>query len=217
QSPVDMIRCATYVKDIDKCIKIVNDAHAKGYETTINIMSISTAAERELNECLQQIKEETHVVACYVVDSFGNLYSEDIDYFVSKYQKLMPGIEVGIHAHNNQQLAFANTIEGIIRGANYLDGTLYGLGRGAGNCCLELLIGFLKNPKFVLSPLLQVISSHILPLQKEINWGYSVPYMISGILNRHPEAAIKMMALPEADPSKFDFDGFYERMLDPEP
>ncbi len=217
QSLVDMIRCATYVKDVDKCIKIVNDAHDKGYETTINVMSISTAPERELNECLQQIKEETHVVACYVVDSFGNLYSEDIDYFVSKFQKLMPGIEVGIHAHNNQQLAFANTIEGIIRGANYLDGTLYGLGRGAGNCCLELLIGFLKNPKFRLDPLLRVIASHVLPLRKEITWGYSVPYMISGILNRHPEEAIKLMALPEGDPDKYDFGGFYERMLDVEP
>jgi 4-hydroxy 2-oxovalerate aldolase len=99
----------------------------------------------------------------------------------------MPGIEVGIHAHNNQQLAFANTIEGIIRGANYLDGTLYGFGRGAVNCCLELLIGFLKNPKFQLAPLLRVIASHILPLRKEITWGYSVPYAISGILSRRPE------------------------------
>ena len=45
-------------------------------------MSISTCPRRELNECLQQIKEETHVKACYIVDSFGALYCEDIDYFV---------------------------------------------------------------------------------------------------------------------------------------
>jgi 4-hydroxy 2-oxovalerate aldolase len=217
KSLVDVIRCATYVKDIDKCIKISNDANAKGYETTINIMSISTAPERELNEALQQIHEETKIKACYIVDSFGNLYSEDIDYFVSKYQKMLPGIEVGVHMHNNQQLAFANTIEGIIRGANYLDGTLYGLGRGAGNCCLELLLGFLKNPKFNMRPLLDVIASHIIPLQKEINWGYSVPYMVTGIMNRHPDEAIKLMMLPEKDPAKFSFRAFYERMLDPEP
>jgi len=216
-SLVDMVRCATYVKDIDKAIKIENDAHAKGYETAINIMSISTAPERELNECLHQIKEETHVKACYIVDSFGAMYSEDIDYFVSKYQKMMPGIEVGIHAHNNQQLAFANTIEGIIRGANYLDATLYGFGRGAGNCCLELLIGFLKNPKFNLRPLMDVIASDILPLQKEIGWGYSVPYMITGILNRHPDAAIKLMNLPDEDPEKMAFRAFYDNMIDPEP
>jgi 4-hydroxy 2-oxovalerate aldolase len=217
KSLVDVIRCATYVKDIDKCIWIVNDAVAKGYETTINIMSISTAPERELNEALQQINEETKIKACYIVDSFGNLYSEDIDYFISKYQKLLPGIEVGIHMHNNQQLAFANTIEGIIRGANYVDGTLYGLGRGAGNCCLELLLGFLKNPKFNMRPVLDVIGSHIIPLQKEINWGYSVPYMITGIMNRHPEEAIKLMMLPDTDPSKLNFRAFFERMLDPEP
>ncbi|MGD0591715.1 MAG: aldolase catalytic domain-containing protein [Bacteroidota bacterium] len=217
KSLVDVIRCATYVKDIDKCIKIVNDAVAKGYETTINIMSISTAPERELNEALQQIHEETKIKACYIVDSFGNLYSEDIDYFVSKYQKMLPGIEVGVHMHNNQQLAFANTIEGIIRGANYLDGTLYGLGRGAGNCCLELLLGFLKNPKFNMRPILDVIASHIIPLQKEITWGYSVPYMVTGIMNRHPDEAIKLMMLPEKDPARYNFGAFYERMLDPEP
>jgi 4-hydroxy 2-oxovalerate aldolase len=217
KSLVDVIRCATYVKDIDKCIKIANDANAKGYETTINIMSISTAPERELNEALQQIHEETKIKACYIVDSFGNLYSEDIDYFVSKYQKMLPGIEVGVHMHNNQQLAFANTIEGIIRGANFLDGTLYGLGRGAGNCCLELLLGFLKNPKFNMRPILDVIASHIIPLQKEITWGYSVPYMVTGIMNRHPDEAIKLMMLPEKDPARNNFRAFYERMLDPEP
>lgn len=217
KSLVDMVRCATYVKDIDKCIRIVNDAAAKGYETTINIMSISTEQERELNEALQQIREETKIKACYIVDSFGNLYSEDIDYFVSKYQKMLPGIEVGIHMHNNQQLAFANTIEGIILGANYLDGTLYGLGRGGGNCCLELLLGFLKNPKFDIRPILDVIASHIIPLKKEISWGYSIPYMVTGIMNRHPEAAIKLMMLPDNDPAKTNYRAFYERMLDPEP
>jgi 4-hydroxy 2-oxovalerate aldolase len=217
RSLVDVVRCATYVKDIDKCIKIVNDANSKGYETTINIMSISTAPERELNEALQQINEETKIKACYIVDSYGNLYSEDIDYFVSKYQKLLPGKEVGVHMHNNQQLAFANTIEGIIRGANYLDGTLYGLGRGAGNCCLELLLGFLKNPKFNVRPILDVIANSIIPLQKEINWGYSVPYMITGIMNRHPEEAIKLMMLKESDQAKYNYTAFYERMLDPEP
>jgi 4-hydroxy 2-oxovalerate aldolase len=218
KSLVDMVRCATYVKDIDKCIMIASDAHAKGYDTAINIMAISTEPERELNECLQQIKEEAPFIkACYIVDSFGHLYSEDIDYFVSKYQKLLPGIEVGIHAHNNQQLAFANTIEAIIRGANYVDGTLYGFGRGAGNACLELLVGFLKNPKFNLVPLLDVIAKQILPIQKEIHWGYSVPYMITGIVNRHPDAAIEMMKLPDSDPKKFDFPAFYQKMQDPEP
>ena len=102
--------------------------------------------------------------------------------------------EIGVHFHNNQQLAFANTIEGIIKGANYLDGTLYGLGRAAGNCPLELLLGFLKNPKFNIVPILDVIGKDIIPLRKEIEWGYHIPYMLAGILDQHPQLSMDWMA-----------------------
>jgi 4-hydroxy 2-oxovalerate aldolase len=212
ESPVDMVRVATYVKDIDKAIRLANNATDKGYEATINIMAISHALERELDEALQQVEEETKILACYLVDSFGSLYSEDVDYLISKFQRYLKTKQVGVHFHNQQQLAYANTIEGIIRNANYLDGTLFGLGRAAGNCPLELLIGFLKNPKFDIRPLLEVISREILPLQKVIPWGYNIPYMIAGMLNLHPEAAMEIMSLPEDDPRKYEFVKFYEKM-----
>jgi 4-hydroxy 2-oxovalerate aldolase len=212
ESVVDMVRVATYVQDIDKAIKLANNAVDKGYTATINFMAISHVLERELDEALQQVEEETRVEACYIVDSFGSLYSEDVDYLVHKFQHYLKTKEVGVHFHNQQQLAYANTIEGIIKNANYIDGTLYGLGRAAGNCPLELLFGFLKNPKFNIRPLLGVIGKEILPLQKTINWGYSIPYMIAGLLNRHPEAAMDLMNLPENDPKRVDFVQFYERM-----
>ncbi|MDY7036215.1 MAG: aldolase catalytic domain-containing protein [Thermodesulfobacteriota bacterium] len=210
ESVLDMIRIATYVKDVDKAIHLANNATDKGYKATINIMAISNALERELDEALQQIEEETNVTACYLVDSFGALYSEDIHYLVHKFQKYIKTKEIGIHCHNNQQLAFANTIEGIIKGVNYLDGTLYGIGRAAGNCPLELLIGFLKNPKFDIRPLLKVIGSDMIPLTKEIQWGYTIPYMLTGILNLHPRSGMKQMILPEEHPDKYDFQKFYE-------
>ncbi len=216
ESVVDVIRVATYVKDIDKAIKLANNATEKGYEATINIMSISVALERELDEALQQIEKETKISACYIVDSFGALYSEDIDFFVDKFKKYLKNKEVGIHCHNHQQLGFANTIAGIIRGANYLDGTLYGLGRAAGNCPLELLISFLKNPKFNIRPLLEVISRDILPLSKEITWGYSIPYMITGILNRHPDVAMKLMEKGDDAKDKTNFLKFYEGLTEEE-
>jgi len=215
KSVVDVIRVATYVKDIDKAIKLANNATDKGYEATINIMSISVALERELDEALQQIEEETKISACYIVDSFGALYSEDIDFFVDKYKKYLKNKEIGIHCHNHQQLGFANTIAGIIRGANYLDGTLYGLGRAAGNCPLELLISFLKNPKFDIRPLLDVISKDIIPLTKEISWGYSIPYMITGILNRHPDVAMKL-AESKNEKERQGFLKFYETLTEEE-
>jgi 4-hydroxy 2-oxovalerate aldolase len=212
ESVVDLVRVATYVKDIDKAIRLANNATDKGYEATINIMAISHARDRELDEALQQVEEETKIIACYLVDSFGALYSEDVDFLVSKFQRYLKTKEVGVHFHNQQQLAYANTIEGIIKNANYLDGTLYGLGRAAGNCPLELLIGFLKNPKFDIKPLLRVIGSEIIPLQKSISWGYTIPYMIAGMLNVHPQAAMEMVNLPEDNADRSDFVKFFEKM-----
>jgi len=96
-----------------------------------------------------------------------------------------------MHAHNNQQLAFANTIEAIVRGANMLDASLAGLGRGAGNCVMESLVGFLHNPKFHMRPLVDCVQHHIEPLRKTLRWGPDIPYMITGQMNQHPRAAIE--------------------------
>jgi len=211
QSVADMIRVATYVKDIDKAIALEKAAHDLGYETTINVMSISVESDFELDPALEQIGKETHAKACYVVDSFGALYSEQVDYFVAKYQKFLPeNMEVGVHFHNNQQLAFANTIEGIIRGANFLDSTIYGLGRAAGNCPTELLLGFLKNPKFNIRPIFECAANTIIPLQKDIQWGYMVPHMVTGILNQHPRAAMAMLKGKDA----LKYREFYDKMLE---
>ena len=167
ESPVDMIRAATYVKYIDSSIELIKKCHDLGYETTCNIMAVSTEIEPDIVEALKQLADSP-VDIVYVVDSFGALYSEQIKYLVNLYQEHLPGKELGVHCHNNQQLAFGNTIEGIIHGANYLDGSLYGIGRGPGNCCLELLVGFLKNPKFNLTPILKVIQDEMMPMLKEI-------------------------------------------------
>ena len=207
-SVIDMIRVATYVKDVDKAIDLAREAHNKGYETTINIMAISRAIENELDEALAQIEEETKVKAVYIVDSFGSLYSENIQHLVRKYKKHLKTKEVGIHAHNNQQLAYGNTIQAIIDGANYLDATIYGIGRAAGNCPLELLVGFLKNPKFNIRPILEVISKDFIPLRKKIEWGYLIPYAITGMFNEHPRAAMDLRKTDKKD----DYLNFYESM-----
>ena len=84
-------------------------------------------------------------------------------------------------------------------GASFVDGTLLGLGRAAGNCPIELLIGYLKNPKYDMLPLLDVIQKQIMPLRAEIEWGYHIPYMLTGIINKHPREAIKWMNSSEKD------------------
>ena len=208
-SPVDMIRVATYVKDVDKAIFLVNHFAEKGYETTVNIMAISRALDNELNQALHQLEAESKAKVIYVVDSFGALYQETTEFLIKKAKAILKTKEVGIHGHNNQQLAFGNTIEAIIHDANYVDGTVYGLGRAAGNCPLELILGFLKNPKFNIRPILDLISKEFIPLREKIEWGYIIPYAITGILDEHPRAA---MALRKSD-KKENYREFYENLI----
>ncbi|MBN2484061.1 MAG: aldolase catalytic domain-containing protein [Candidatus Omnitrophica bacterium] len=210
ESPVDMIRVASYVKDIDKAIFMVNHFAEKGYETTINVMAISRDQGPELDEALQQIESESKVQAVYIVDSFGALYQEPVEWLVKKFKEILKTREVGFHGHNHQQLAFGNTIEAIMHGANYLDATIYGIGRAAGNCPLELLIGFLKNPKFDIRPILDLISKEFVPLREKIEWGYIIPYAIAGMMNEHPRAA---MALRNSE-HKENYREFYESLVD---
>jgi 4-hydroxy 2-oxovalerate aldolase len=192
ESVLDMIRVACYVKEVDKAISLAHHCMDKGYETTINLMAVSKVLERDLDEALNDLAR-SHVPVIYLVDSFGAMYSEQIHFLAKKYFEALPGKELGIHTHNNQQLAFANTIEGIIVGINRLDATIYGMGRGAGNCPLELLLSFLKNPKFDIRPVLEVIQELFIPQKAATEWGYHLPYMITGILNEHPRSGIKMM------------------------
>ena len=209
ESPVHMVRVACYVKDVDKAINLANHFAGKGYETAVNLMAISRALDNELTECLHQLEEECKANVVYIVDSNGALYQETTEFLVKKAKGILKSREVGIHAHNNQQLAFGNTIEAIIHNANYVDATVYGLGRAAGNCPLELVLGFLKNPKFDIRPVLDLISKEFIPLREKMEWGYIIPYAIAGILDEHPRAAI---ALRESD-NKENYREFYERLI----
>jgi 4-hydroxy 2-oxovalerate aldolase len=210
---IGCVRVAAYIHQIPTALDMVKDAADKGHLTSLNIMAVSTVQNRELMDALELVaKSPVHAV--YVVDSFGSFYPLKVRELTTMYRSILEpaGKEIGIHAHNNQQLAYANTIEALINGANWLDATIHGLGRGAGNCPLELLVGFLKNPKFRVRPLLECVQEHFVPLRSQLDWGYSIPYMITGQLNQHPRAAIKARAGEHPD----DYVGFYDMMMEKE-
>lgn len=207
-SPVDLVRVATYINTIPAAIEMIEDCAKKGYETTVNIMAISKSNEVDIDAALELLCQSS-VGTVYLVDSYGSLYPEQVRRLSEKYLEVADkyGKKVGIHAHNNQQLAFANTTEAVIKGVSYLDATVSSLGRGCGNCPSELLLGFLKNPKYNINPILQFIEKHIVPLRESgLKWGYDVPYLLTGILNQHPKSAIQF--------SKEDRKDYYEFYLE---
>lgn len=212
-SAVDMVRVATYINTMPAAIEMIEDANRKGYETTCNIMAISNANETDIDIALEMLGKSC-VDGIYIVDSYGSIYPEQMRVIADKYVEVGEkyGKEIGIHAHNNQQLAFANTIESVSRGVNFLDATMSSMGRGAGNCAMELLLGFLKNPKYNLFPVLQFIEKHIAKLQQEgVVWGYDIPYLLTGRLNQHPSAAIDF-----TKEKRKDYSEFYQWLLERE-
>ena len=205
ESPIDMIRVATYINTIPAAVEMIEDAAAKGYETTCNIMAISNTQERDVEAALD-ILGRSSVNGLYIVDSYGALYPEQIarvaDTFLNAAAKY--GKKVGIHAHNNQQLAFANTIEAVGDGVDWLDATYATMGRGAGNCAMELLLGFLKNPKYNIYPALQFIEKHMNKLREDgVQWGYDIQYLMTGLLNQHPRTAISFTKEQRRDYAEF--------------
>lgn len=213
KSLIDMVRVAAYIHQIPEALDMIKDAHDKGYETTVNLMAVSTVQDRELDDALAALAaSEVNVI--YIVDSFGAFYGEQIRDLTLKYMKYAKaaGKEVGIHTHNNQQLAYANTVESLIAGASRLDASMAGLGRGAGNCQIELLLGFLHNPKFNLRPVIQCIQEHVEPLREKLRWGFDIPYMLTGLLNQHPRDAMKFM---ESDDRK-NLLKFYDTIMEEE-
>lgn len=204
-SPIDLIRVATYLNTIPGAVDMIEDSVKKGYEVSCNIMAISNSQESDLKAALD-ILGQSPVDVFYIVDSFGSLYPEQIARIADTYLEFAAkyGKKVGIHAHNNQQLAFANTIEAVGDGVDYLDATYASMGRGAGNCAMELLLGFLRNPKYNVYPVIQFIEKHMVKLREEgVVWGYDLQYLMTGLLNQHPRTAIQFTKEKRTDYSEF--------------
>ncbi len=212
-SPLDLIRVACYVHQIAGAIEMIEDAKKKGYEVTCNIMAISTAQEGDIRVALDMLGKSP-VDTIYIVDSFGSIYPEQMQRIASLYKEYADKYQkkLGIHAHNNQQLAFANTIEAVGDGVDWLDATYNGMGRGAGNCSMENLLGFLHNPKYNVFHVLKSIEKHMLKLKKDgIMWGYDLQYLVTGLLNQHPRTAIAF-----TNDKREDYAEFYKEMTEQE-
>lgn len=202
-SVIDLVRTATYIHQIPSAIEMIEDAKNKGYETSANLMAVSKVNDKDLENGLELLANSC-VDVIYLVDSFGAFYPEQIRRLADIYLNIAAktGKKIGIHAHNNQNLAFANTIEGLTAGISYLDATVCGMGRGAGNCFMESLLAFLKNPRYNLSVIMDFIEKYMLQMKKDYDWGFDIPYLLTGIFNSHPSSAINFIKEGRTDYSR---------------
>ena len=193
ESVVSTFRVACYTHQIPEAIETGLYLQKLGYESFVNIMAVSEACKEELNEGLRLISSDSPARGIYVVDSYGSLNPTHTKRIVEWYRSMCPGKEIGFHGHNNQQLALANTLAAIEAGATIVDASLYGMGRGAGNCHLELILSQLNRNVGDLAPLFEVMDRHVVALRERLRWGYSLPYALAGMANQHPRRAMAIM------------------------
>jgi len=140
-------RIATHVTEADISEQHIRMAKDMGLE----VMTFLMLAHMEPPEkMLEQAKlmEGYGADVVYVVDSAGAMIPDDVKVRIGLLKKKMQ-VEVGFHGHNNLGLAIGNTIAAVQEGATVIDGTLGGLGAGAGNAPTEVLAAVLDKMGYV--------------------------------------------------------------------
>lgn len=184
QSPFTVCRLAIKHSEVDNALEIGKIIKDKGYSLIVNLMGISILSDQEVVDFGKFADLEPE--ALYFADSYGNLKSNDVRRLTSLFREF--GIAVGIHTHDNLGLAFANCLVGMSAGADYIDGTLLGMGRGVGNVKTEQLIAYLQHDSYPYksTPVQKLIAKWMKPLHEQHQWGFTHNYMVSGLNHIHP-------------------------------
>ena len=190
ESVVDMVRIASHKNDIMEAVRLLGKIKDKGYKVSLNAMGYSNYSKPEQKRFASIIKK-AGLDYVYVVDSYGSVFPNEIEALIAPLLGIR-GTKVGFHPHNSLQMAFANTLEAVRCGADIVDSTFYGIGRGAGNLPTEIIVLYkelLGDRRYNAIPILNCIDKYLLPIKKEIDWGYQLPFMLSGMYKCHPNYA----------------------------
>lgn len=177
---VDMVRLAVDPKNFDRAIVLARAVKAMGFEVAFNTMYMSTW--NDLKDFYPKLIQLDCVADLFcMVDSFGSMNPESVKTTIQEVRK-HTNVTLGFHGHNNLQLALINSLTALEQGVEFVDATILGMGRGAGNLNMELLLTYLNKHLGVhvdFNRLGEVVQSFE-PLRQRCDWGTNLPYMLSG-------------------------------------
>lgn len=185
---IDIIRIAFYKKSLNEISFVAEEVKNKGYKVFLQASNVKDYSKNDLVKLCKRANF-IGVDACYMVDSFGSMFPEDMDIILPLFEEtLNDGIELGFHSHNNIQLSFALSMKFINSAKRdiIIDSTLQGIGRGAGNTKTELLLEYLnryKNCAYNVDAIWKSLENKLLPFP---NWEYTAEKGFRGINNIHP-------------------------------
>ena len=184
---VDAIRLAYFKPEMDVALEMARELQAKGYLVFLQAMATFLYTDEELVRMIHKVNEVCPYFFC-MVDSFGVMYADDVAHMFSLIHKeLVPAIGLGFHAHNNQQLALSNVITFMDAAKDTsrllcVDASIYGMGRGAGNVNLELLLQYLNthyHTTYDMESVLQIWQEELSDIYNKDYWGYTWEYALA--------------------------------------
>ena len=181
----EVIRIATHFRDYKKIIKYIKHLKSLNYKICFNLMQIKGVSNQELSRCLKDLKLSKSVDVFYFADSFGNLTPSDVKKICKTINKYW-NKEIGIHSHDNCGLALRNSIQAYKCGVTWIDGTIQGMGRGAGNAKTESLLKYFSKFNYYPNSINNVSKNYFYNLKKKYKWGKSKYYKIAAKYNIHP-------------------------------
>lgn len=195
ESVIDTIRVATYDVTIDEALEHVEDLFAKGYEVILNLMALTHITDSDLILIVKKINRVSNKLsAFYFADSFGSMYPDTIRKKVNLIRQYTD-IDLGFHGHNNLQMAFANALTAIDAGVKYIDASLYGQGRGAGNLPTEIITAYLDSNgirEYKMDKIVNIIEQTFVGCSGKVTWGYNLDTFLTGINDIHPSYIIAL-------------------------
>ncbi len=199
ESPVTLVRLAAHKTAMREALALLQAVKGKGYETSLQAMGYSGYSKAEQEE-LAAMLAGSGTDFIYVADSYGSLFPDQVPELIEALLPLKAEMRIGFHPHNSLQMAFANSIAAIEAGADIVDSSIFGMGRGAGNLPTEIVLTWLQErmpDKFNAIPVLDMVSRHFSPMQAELGWGYQLPFMLSGLFKCHPYYASRLVDMRE--------------------
>jgi len=204
ESPVSMVRIAAHLEEVKALRSSILKLRQKGYQIGFNIMQVSKADRPTLEWIATEVREWNAVDILYFADSLGNMDTAQIVDVATALRSAWPG-ELGLHTHDNMSRALSNCRAAVEAGVTWLDATITGMGRGAGNVRTEyLLVDLARRGLGAFKPeeVFEVAIGPFEALRERHRWGNNLLYFLSAAYEIHPTYAQTMLSLPDYTPEK---------------
>lgn len=196
KSIVSIVRVAAHVSEVPRCSAIIAELAGLGYETGLNVMQAGYRSDEELNQALSEFSAYQHLQVLYFADSFGNMDSAEVCRLVDLFSDIYDG-DLGIHTHDNMSRGLSNSVTAAEKGVRWLDSTVAGMGRGAGNTKTEELLFWLElkgSSAYKAHGTASLSVTDFYPLRNKLGWGSNIHYFFAAHEGIHPTYAQKLLA-----------------------